>query len=321
MLLRARAFGLEIDASFAVPGLSPVCAAGPFGPMTRLDLATREEIDAWWSEDGVTRVLEEHSQDEGTDAGPSRTIDVHPSLGYRLYARHFGLARISADGASVLCAPPEEEAPWSWQRFLVGRILPWAAVLRGFEVFHASAVAIDGRAIALTGPTGAGKTSLALRLVEQGAAFLTDDVLAVDRHDGELMAHPGAGIASVRPVERAAFSEVAWDGLGTVLGESDKTYVAVPRVERPLPLTAIFFVGRGDGPAVEPLASPDPRLLLGSTFVLGVQTPSRLRNQLDVCAAIARTVPAYRLRVAPGVDAATLAEMVREAAAAAGALR
>src|SRR3712207_7852895 len=45
------------------------------------------------------------------------------------------------------CSPPGV-APWRWQRFLVGRILPWAAVLCGLEALHASAVVLDGRAIA-----------------------------------------------------------------------------------------------------------------------------------------------------------------------------
>jgi hypothetical protein len=301
---RSRAFGLEIDASFEAPGLPPAVGP-PAGPLTRADLVPAERIDRDWSADGTERVLEERFDDDLE--GPARTIDFHPELGYRLYARHFGLARVSPDGASVECAPPTAEA-WSWQRFLVGRILPWAAVLRGREVLHASAVAVDGRAIAFVGPTGGGKTSLALRLVAAGAVFVTDDVLAVDRSEGALRAHPGASIASVRPAEREAIARSDWERLGPVLGESGKTYLSLPRVDGPLPFAAICFLGSDAGPAIERLDVLDPRLLLASTFVLGVQTPARLRNQLDVCAAIAREVPAFRLRVAHGVDSAGLAD-------------
>jgi hypothetical protein len=298
---RARAFGLEIEASFEAPGLPPA-SGPPVGRRTQLDLVSEEGIDSDWPAGAATRVLEERFD----DGGPARTIDVHPRRGYRLYARHFGLARISPTGEHVECAPPPDE-PWSWQRFLVGRVLPWAAVLRGYEAFHASAVAFDGRAVAFVGPTGAGKTSLAVQLVYRGGEFMTDDVLALGSDEGGLLAHPGAGIASVRPAERATIPDERWNALGQELGHSVKTYVELPRAELPLRLAALYFLEREDGATVEPLERLDPRLLLASTFVLGVQTPERLRNQLDVCAALAREVPMFRLRVATGMAAERLA--------------
>jgi hypothetical protein len=271
-----------------------------------LELATAEEIDRGWTAGGTRRVLEERFD----DGEPARTIDVHPRRGYRLYARHFGLARISPSGARVLCAPPPSE-PWSWQRFLVGRVLPWAAVLRGHEAFHASAVGLGEHAIAFVGPTGAGKTSLAVQLVYRGGEFMTDDVLALSRDDdGGLLAHPGASIASVRDAERAMIPDGRWRALGHELGHSGKTYVALRRADGPLPLGAVYFLARGDQPGIERIASPDPRLLLASTFVLGVQTPARLHNQLDVCAQLARTVPMFTLRIAPGRGAEQLASDV-----------
>src|SRR4051794_35749561 len=280
-LLRTRAFGLEIESSFEAPGLPP--ATGPArGAAVRMDLVPAEAIDSEWPVSGTSRVLEEHFG----DGPPARTIDAHPELGYRLYARHFGLARISRTGDRILCAPPDDE-PWSWQRFLVGRILPWAAVLRGHEAFHASGVGFRDRAVAFVGPTGAGKTSIAVQLVARGAGFLTDDVLAVARDGDDVLAHPGAAVASVRPAERDAMPRDRWTGLGSVLGESGKTYVALPRAESPLPLGALYFLARADRPDPEPLPVLEPRLLLASTFVLGVQAPERLRTQLDVCAAIA----------------------------------
>ena len=303
-VLRTRAFGLDIESSFEAPGLLPATGP-PRGPHLRMDLVPPEAIDGDWPAASATRVLEEHFD----DGPPARTIDSHPEAGYRLYARHFGLARISRDGGRVLCAPPAGE-PWSWQRFLVGRILPWAAVLRGRETFHASAVEIGGRAVAFVGATGAGKTSLAVQLVARGAGFVTDDVLALSLEGDMVRAHPGAGIASVRRAERDAMPRDRWAALGDVLGESEKTYVALPRAPDDLPLGALYFLARGDSSEPETLPALDPRLLLASTFVLGVQTPERLRTQLDVCAAVASDVPAFRLPVAPGVGAADLADIV-----------
>jgi hypothetical protein len=299
----AQAFGLDIELSFAAPGLP--AAGGPArGHPTRVDLVPPAEIDRDWPAGRATRVLEESF---GGPGEPARTIDADPVAGYRLYARRFGLALLSPDGSRVLCSPPEVE-PWNWQRFLVGRILPWAAVLRGLEVLHASAVAIDGRAVAFVGATGAGKTSLALQLVARGARFLTDDVLALD--EGGLRAHPGAAIAAVRPEERELIPAATWDRLGAVLGHSEKTYVEVPREPGAVPLAALYFLVPGGGSSVAPLERVDPRLLLSSTFVLGVQTPERLRNQLDVCATLARAVPMFSLGVSPEAGSRQLADVV-----------
>jgi hypothetical protein len=304
-----RAFGLEIDGGFEAPGLPP--AIGPaVGAPVRMELAGADEIDGAWPRDGIRRVLAERFDGDPAEGPPTRTIDVHPEVGYRLYARGFGVARISADGARVDCAPPATMVDWSWQRFLVGRVLPWASVLRGYEAFHASAVVLDGRAVAFTGPTGWGKTSLALRLAATGAEFVSDDVLAVERTRDGPVVHPGANLAAVRPAERAAIPEMTWSRLGTVLGHSEKTYLTLPIIPGPIALGALCLLGSGDGPLVAPIPRPDPRALLASAFVLGIQSPARLLNQLDVCAQIANQVPVYRLRLAPGTDAGRLAEAV-----------
>jgi hypothetical protein len=303
---RFRAFGLEIDAGFDAPGLTP--AAGPArGRPARLDLAAPEEIDRDWPADAARRVLEERFD----DGPPARTIDAHPEAGYRLYARHFGLARISPSGAVVRCAPPDDE-PWSWQRFLVGRVLPWAAVLRGYEVLHAAALGCGDRAIAIVGETGMGKTSLAVQLVIRDMGFFSDDVLALERTGAEILAHPGAGIASIRDAERDAMPAESWARLGKVLGHSGKTYLEIGCAARPLPLGALYFLTRGETASIEPIARIDPRLLLSSTFVLGVQTPDRLLNQLETCSAIARAVPIFRLTTAPHLDAARTAGMLHD---------
>jgi HPr kinase/phosphorylase len=301
---RARAFGLEIEGSFPAPGLDPATGAGD-APRTVVELVPASAIDDGWPDGEATRLLEERLGGKA----PARTIDMHERLGYRLYARHFGLAHIALDGSRVRCAPPQVAA-WRWQRFLVGRVLPWAALLRGLEVFHASAVRVGGRAAAIMGPTGAGKTSLAVRLVLQGAGFMTDDVLALDRRDGIVRAHPGAAIVSLRPEEKMLLAPADVRRLGTVLGHSEKTYVAVPRDDEPLPLGVVYFLTpaeRSPAQPIEPMPAPDPRLLLASTFVYSVRSPERLRNQLDVCAELAKSVPVYSAAVAPGRGAEELA--------------
>ncbi|MDF0543268.1 HPr kinase/phosphatase C-terminal domain-containing protein [Sphingobium sp. H39-3-25] len=63
------------------------------------------------------------------------------------------------------------------------------------ETLHASTVSIDGRAVMLSGSSGAGKSDLALRLIDRGARLVSDDYTVVRRVDGQLSAAPPATIA------------------------------------------------------------------------------------------------------------------------------
>jgi hypothetical protein len=307
--LRSYAFGLAIESTFAAPGL-PDGARPPRGvPATRLGLAPRDAIDMRWRPAAPERLLEEELGGRGK---PARTIDHDEQAGYRLYARHFGLALIAPGGGDVLCAPPGVAA-WRWQRFLVGRVLPWAALVSGHEVIHASAVRIGDRAVALMGATGGGKTSLALRLVLRGAGFFTDDVLALELRDGGLIAHPGASTIAIRPGEKAALGRRDLRRLGRVLGTSGKTYVAVDREHVPLPLGAVYVLTPrcGVGAEIEP-GGVDARTLLGGSFVSSVTGPARLTRLLEVCAAMAAGVPLFRAYVDPESGSAALAGAIHE---------
>jgi serine kinase of HPr protein (carbohydrate metabolism regulator) len=64
------------------------------------------------------------------------------------------------------------------------------------DILHASCVVIDGRAVLLAGRSGAGKSDLALRLIDRGAQLLCDDYTQVTRRrDGRLIATPTQRIA------------------------------------------------------------------------------------------------------------------------------
>jgi HPr kinase/phosphorylase len=53
---------------------------------------------------------------------------------------------------------------------------------------HASCVAVDGQGLLIMGPSGSGKSSLALRLLSLGAALVSDDLTRVDRKGNALVA-------------------------------------------------------------------------------------------------------------------------------------
>jgi len=63
------------------------------------------------------------------------------------------------------------------------------------ETIHASCVAVGGRAVLLAGRSGAGKSDLALRLIDRGAVLVSDDYTLVRRTAAGLLASPPATIA------------------------------------------------------------------------------------------------------------------------------
>ncbi|AMK17197.1 MULTISPECIES: HPr kinase/phosphorylase [Sphingobium] len=56
------------------------------------------------------------------------------------------------------------------------------------ETLHATSVAIGGRAVLLCGPSGVGKSDLALRLIDRGATLVSDDYTLLKWVDGRLEA-------------------------------------------------------------------------------------------------------------------------------------
>ena len=65
------------------------------------------------------------------------------------------------------------------------------------ETLHASTVSIKGRAVLIEGPSGSGKSDLALRLIDRGATLVSDDYTIVRRIDGNLIASAPPNIAGL----------------------------------------------------------------------------------------------------------------------------
>ena len=63
------------------------------------------------------------------------------------------------------------------------------------ETVHASTVATDGRAVVIMGPSGSGKSDLALRLLDRGFTLVSDDQTVVRKDGDRLVASAPPNIA------------------------------------------------------------------------------------------------------------------------------
>ena len=77
---------------------------------------------------------------------------------------------------------------------------------------QATCIAIAGRAVLIEGPPGIGKTSLALALIDRGAALIGDDGVTLESRDARLLASPPpntAGLIEVRNLGLLAWPTVS----------------------------------------------------------------------------------------------------------------
>ncbi len=87
-------------------------------------------------------------------------------------------------GGTEIIVQPEPNVPKEdLQPFLTGPVLSVLLHQRGLFVLHASAVVIDGAAVAFLGAKGDGKSTLAAHLQVRGHRLIGDDIVPVDLSD------------------------------------------------------------------------------------------------------------------------------------------
>jgi hypothetical protein len=113
---------------------------------------------------------------------------------------------------------------------IAGALLAIHLMLRQELVLHASAVQVEGRALAFVGRSGMGKSTLATALCAKGYPLVSDDLLRVD---ATLLTYPGATETRLRDSARPLAN-------GTAYETADGRLAVRPSdvVTDPLPLAA-----------------------------------------------------------------------------------
>ena len=146
------------------------------------------------------RIAVEHSIPELSSETPIGTElvygDVHARAytladGLRLAFDDTGIFDVHGAGRRIVWYPGPGATDAAFRADLLGRVMSAAAHVDGHLALHASAVSLEGRAVAFLGPKHAGKSTLALALVRLGGRLLTDDTLIVRWGAGMAWAAPG----------------------------------------------------------------------------------------------------------------------------------
>lgn len=124
---------------------------------------------------------------------------------------------------------------------------------------HATAIVWDGHGILFTGPSGSGKSDLALRCVHQGALLLADDHVILQRQDDAVR---------ISAPDMARKGSIEIRGIGIV---------QIPVFDSAAPLCALFDLT----PSSKTERLPD----LTATDLMGVPIPRFSLNAFHISAA------------------------------------
>ena len=182
---------------------------------------------------------------------------------------------------------------------LAGTASAFLLALRGETVLHASAVAIEGSALAFVGQSGRGKSTLAALLCVDGAELVTDDVLAVD--PGPPVSCVG-GAHEVRLRSAAAvIAETRPDRPTRLTADERLAFTPVPAPLQSLPLSAIIIPSpsRTTTEIAVKVVPPADALFVLLSFprVHGWRQPDVLRRDFTTLSQLVNLVPVLSVTV------------------------
>lgn len=179
-------------------------------------------------------------------------------------------------------------------------------------VLHAAAVAWGDHAVVMPGESGAGKTTLCAHLVQQGAQYLTDELVhvpadgtPVEGFSRPLSLKPGAWPTLEQALIRESDTSAVLSIVDGFLVRSGRLQPRLPRSQASL--RACVFPRRvpGAAPALRRLTKAEAGLALLANLVNARNLPGHGLTQVTE---VARTIPAY---AAVYDDAAAMVPLVR----------
>lgn len=163
-----------------------------------------------------------------------------------------GVGRYRIERGTRITIEPEAGAPEANVRlFLLGSAMGVLLHQRGLLPLHASAVEVDGKAVAFAGPSGSGKSTLAAAFHDHGYRVIADDVCVVrfDQAGRALACH---GIPRLRLWEEALVATGREAGNYELSYAGDESFrkfdVPIPpEVNRRagMPLAAVLLLSEG----------------------------------------------------------------------------
>lgn len=207
---------------------------------------------------------------------------------------------VDSIGSCVWATAPESATVEDTATYLLGPVLGFVLRLRGVTCLHASAVVVDGQAIALVGVSGAGKSTTAAAFARMGYSVLADDVVALVDHGGRFDIQPAYPRLRLWPESVSSmFGSV--EALPLITPNWHKRFLDLNspgcQFERaPAPLTAVYFLGErssaAEVPVVEAVSARTGLMaLVSDTYVSYLLDSTRRAKEFQVLGRLVANVP------------------------------
>lgn len=181
-----------------------------------------------------------------------------------------------------------------------GNLTALRLALAGERVLHASAIDVDGQALAFMGASGMGKSTLAALGCAAGAGLITDDLLRLREDEDGFSCYPGSREMRLRAGSQSLAETLAEGSPGRSV---DKRFLAEGRVEpTAFPRLRAIVVPKPSREIerLKVVRTPKPQslyYLLSYPRVSGWRMDGPLGNQFQALAGVARAVPVFEAEV------------------------
>jgi len=305
-------YGLVVNSNISIPG------GFDCGPTTRCDLEVLLGSMPEWLDEALEGA-DERYKSQYRDKFGEPSLMIWKLLGgsyFRLRYSDGTEFLVDKHGSKLWATWPEGLTLDDTATYLLGPVLGFVLLLTGTHSLHASAIAVDGKAVVLVGAPGAGKSTTAAAFARRGYSILAEDVVAISDEADRFVILPGYPRIRLWPESVSALYG-APDALPPLTPTWNKRYLDLiidghSFQQESLPLAAIYVLQqrRADCSAlsVEPLAAHAGLMaLVANTYAsLLMDKPMRAR-EFSLLTRITSGVPIRR--VTPHVSASFLSEL------------
>lgn len=308
------AYALVIRVERCIPGTFPLCSSSNADVWVWLDKMPD------WREEALQSAQVCYATPYEDDAGEPvmQAWDLADGRYLRLLYADSTEFILNRRGTELWVTWPSSQTLEDMATYLLGPVLGLVLRLRGVTCLHASAVVVDGKAVALVGASGAGKSTTAAAFAKAGYKVLADDIVALDERSGAFWVRP-------------AYPRIRlWDSSVEALYGSkevlplltptwDKRYLDLLNGSQrfqsePLPLAAVYLLdersAESNAPFIEAL--PDNQkvmTLVANTYANYLLDKSMRAAEFASLGRLCQQIP-FR-KVTPHADAKFLPELCR----------
>ncbi len=269
-----------------------------------LRLASEIELPELWDEiDGEPDVIIELADLSGFVSGWSEDQLEHAEHD-EVVIRVPDVAVYRVVGNHLIQMMPEKGAdPREYRLYILGACCAIILIRRGMVPLHASGVVIDGKAYAILGDCGAGKSTLGTAFRHAGYQLLSDDIVGIrfNESNNSLTAYPGYPQQKLWKQSMDYF-ELETANYDSILESYDKYAVPVRDqfAREPVLLSGIFELEKADIPQImmKPMKPLERiQLIRYHSFLDKLLKEMKMEQWLFAIAAkIALSVPFYQLK-------------------------